>query len=244
MMNRYWIGTKCVLATFLAVWVSLGSTGCSKRTLSWTSLSETSGRLGSTKRVAVAASATAGDEEGMFGAHTGEFASIISAELLARGYRITMLRDTGHGRHSARTKEVLTARADTQPVAKIERETTSGGGDMTARQGAAKDVGADLLFEFTIQSSQKMVMHTSVSPIPIVPTKSTMEWKRQIRQITLNVTSVADQVILGTTTVHFSSPTDKIQNAVKDLLLGLDMMRQGKPTSQVELTGPAGVLPK
>jgi hypothetical protein len=244
MQQNHSVAGKNAVVVLVVSWIGVVITGCSSRTLSWTSLTEPSQNLSSARRVAVATSVSAIDEHGMFGACSGELTSAITAELLARGYRITLLRDQGHTSTSRRSKDVLTARADTQPAAQIQHEVSVGGDGMTARYRAAREIGAELLFEFTIQSNQKMVTHTSISPIPLVPHSSTMEWKQQIRQITLNVSSAADQTILGTTTVHFDSPTDKIQDAVKDLLLGLDMFRQGKPNGKIELTGKPGTLPK
>ena len=107
-----------------------------------------------------------------------------------------------------------------------------------------QESGADLFLEFSAQVSQQTVTSTTTLPIPFMTKSRTKsEVRNQIHRITLNVILPQDQTIVGMVTVEYSKPRDKVQDAVKDALLGLDMIRRGSLPSTVNLSGKPGQPP-
>jgi hypothetical protein len=106
---------------------------------------------------------------------------------------------------------------------------------------ATQEAGADLVLEFLTQCTQQMVTSTTSIPIPLMhKSHTTSEWREQIHRITLNIVSPEDRSIVGMATVEYPKPREMVGDTVKDVLLGLDMIRRGRPPSTVELGGKPG----
>lgn len=218
--------------------------GCGKpRTLSWSAHPGAATRLDGVKHVAVCNYVTFDRNVHAIDASRVELTNTIAGELLARGYLVTVLGEE-EAVDRLITREVITASATTQPVARVERQKSLGGEEID-RFDAAGQANADLLFEFSTQATARMDMKMSIwaPPIPFVPakTKAKMQWSCEIRQISLRISCPQERTILGTATVHYESPEDEMLDAVKDVCLGMDLIRQGTPANAVKLTGDAGV---
>jgi hypothetical protein len=197
------------------VLVSVGA-GCGGRTLTWNYLEGTPDRLANAKRVALVCEVSlAGQMPMLGGTSKEELANAIVSELMHRSYQVTVVREN--------------------MMAGLAPSTNA-----SDRSKAVERTGADLLFEFSTQGVQRMVMHMAIFRLPFTPHKTTTEWKTEIRQMTLRISSPKDRSVLGTTTVRFDDPKDKLNEAVKDLCVGLDMIRQGRPAGTTELKGPPG----
>ncbi len=102
--------------------------------------------------------------------------------------------------------------------------------------------GEACVFEFSIQGSSEMNMQIYHVPVPGVPIVSKTENRFKIRQITLRISSPKEGTIIGTSTVRYPSPTDNIEKVIKDVLIGLDMIREGHLSDSVTLMGDPGQI--
>jgi len=211
------------------------SVGCSGE-LTWYCAPDAASRISAAKRVGVI-TRVAMLEGVPFMGNTSqpEMATAIVGELITRGYQVTVLREQAMQGNAVNTKETLTARAETQPVATIERESSASGAEMTSRYRAARDAKVELLLEFSAQVSQEMKMRMSVNPIPFVPSTTKTEWCQEIRQMSLTISDPEEQIVLGTVTVSYDDAEDDIREVVRDALKGLDMIRQGKPSATISV---------
>ncbi len=220
------------LPVCIACWLAIALSGCATRKLSWTSAEDASSKL--TKGSCVAVICTE-PTAGLFGRGSTQspITNALIDELMRRNYRVTVLREeafdvtlptpSGHD-------------AEKQPAS---RPRTG----MTRRYDVAADNRADVLLEVSVDGTQKMEMKVSVNPIPFIPNKSEAEWKPQVRQVTMHLSDPKERCLLGSVTVRYPNATDKIEGVAKDLALGVDYIRNGKPSATLELAGEPGKEP-
>ena len=111
-----------------------------------------------------------------------------------------------------------------------------------SREPDGRLLGTEPDVSFSAEASEKMEMRmfgTSFRPTAHV---GPAEWRLDIRRMTLRISVPASSKTIGTCVVSYQQPQREIAAVVKDVLLGLDMIRQRKPASGVQLKGPPGQL--
>lgn len=223
--------------------------GCdNKRTLSWYYTDKAPKELAPPCKVAIATEVSPVPDMPLGNTGREELVNGMVGELVARGYRVTILREKAlsgvmPGIHF---EESATAKAGKTPVAKIEKKGTSSqpADQMILRYKSAAKVHAKILAEVSMQTSSEMKMRTIIVPIPFFPDSTSTEWITRIRQATIRLSKSQDGTTLGAVTVRYSRPCDKIMDVVKDLACGLDMILQSRPPGSVEMLGPPGKIKK
>jgi len=166
-----------------------------------------------------------------------EIVGFTSRELIARGYKVVYLR----GEPSGQISEEATA----QPASRAPgRDLILSGEEISKKCRAAREAGAQLIFEFSILMRQKMIVKVRESSVPFVANSRSVEWRQEIRQIALNVIDPNDQSVVADVTALFEKPRQKSVEALQDVLLGLDMVREGRTPATLKLTGKPGAMPK
>jgi hypothetical protein len=172
-----------------------------------------------------------------------ELTNTIVGELIARGYEVVVVGESETGERGLSTRAFATATMAHSP-GDIEGPRTRRTHE-SSRFLAAEEARADLLFEFSTQATGRMDMKMSIwaSPIPFVPAKTNAktQWTCEIRQISLRIWCPGERVILAVATVQYESPEKEWLNAVRDVCLGLDLMRRGELTGTVKMRGKPGV---
>jgi len=223
--------------------------GCNnKRTLTWYYADKAPEALAPPCKMAVVTEVPLVRDMPMADTGREELANSVVGELVSRGYQVTVLREkalagTMPGFHY---KQSVTATAGKTPTAKVQSEGASSQpvDQMTSRYKGAARVHAKVLAEVSMQASSKMEMHMMIAPIPFFPDSTSTEWKTQVRQATLRLSSPDDGTTLGAITVRYDKPHDKISDVVKDLACGLDMILQSRQPGSVEMLGPPGEIDK
>lgn len=109
---------------------------------------------------------------------------------------------------------------------------------------ATREADADLVLDFSTHLTQQTVTSTTTLPLPIVhKSRTKSEVKETIRQISYNIISPEDRTIVGRVTVEFTEPIDNARDAVRDALLGLEMISRGRAPATVKLKGKPGQAP-
>ena len=222
----------------LSVLCLLFGLGCNPPELSWQHGPAAPKLISQNQRSAVVARVSMTEGMPSSGINSTEVANSVAGELMTRGYEVTVLREEAIA--GWKVKEEVKATSGDKPTATIKREARGGDEDMARRFEAAAKAKARLLFECSTQASQKAVHHSVYNPIPYAPGLSSTEWKNEIRQITLTVSDVTKRSVLATVTVRYKKAIDNIQAAVKDVFLGLDQVRLGRPPATVTLSGKPG----
>lgn len=200
----------------------LTAVGCGeKRQLSWHYATGAPQQWVGMKRVALAADITKlsdGASPGRLSAT--ELTTVVAGELMARGYEVSILR--------------------LDPREAATRDPHDG---TTRLDRSAERLGAGLVCECSMQAVGKSgtkSVGVRVPYVPVSPSVSESETAVTIIQASLRLSVPLSDSVLGTVTVRYDKPTKRIIDVVRDLGLGLDMIRDGKRPGTVELTGKPG----
>jgi uncharacterized protein YkwD len=232
-MSRKFAGIESIawLAAALCCIGTLLTFGCAnQRTLAWRYAGDTAA-LANAKRVAVANQTSFLDNMPFGGTGQSALVNAIVDELMANGYQVTLLE-----KPALPTPNVTVTGVPPAMQAKTSQTQTA-----AELAKAAVEAKADILFEFSTTLSQKMSMRMG-PVIPFTPVTSQTEWHYEVRQVTLRISRPPEPTILGTVSLDYRNPQKELRDVMKDVILGLNQIRQSKPAASLELNGKPGAM--
>lgn len=219
-------GTTC-WRLFLAGWLLWGLsawTGCNSRTLEWGGAAGAADVLKAGRKVAVVADA-------------GPAVNPTVIELVKRGYTVTLLEgekaeekiepdESATGDLSEAQKQKMTLR-----MPKLSGSQSGPGRYVQA----ARQAGADLLAEVATHPPPQIAM--------VFVFGGSVRFDERVREAALRISDTRGNTVVGMVQVRYESAQRSGIDIVKDAFAGFDLIRQGKPSGTVRLTGEPGALP-
>jgi hypothetical protein len=213
-------------------------TGCAKRELTWEFMEDAPQGLSGAHCIEVTNRLSIMESDTLEGRDEQSFLDQIYAALRAHGYADRIVPTTQNV--NAAPAAGITSGAPSVPAAPA--GDASGGTDSYSA-GSKKGDPACLRFEFSMLVSQTCLMDMIEPPFSLGPTAVSKHWLHRVKEITLSIRSVGDQVVLGTVKVSYPELQKDVQGPLKDILRGVDMPRQRTRCGKLELTGAPGALP-
>jgi hypothetical protein len=212
---------------FLAGWLLCGLSawsGCTSRTLEWSSAAGAADVLKAGRKVAVAANA-------------GPAVNPTVVELVRRGYTVTLL-EGDKAEVKIKPDESATgglSEAEKEKMALRMPRLTPGESGPTRYVEAARQAGADLLAEVATHPPPQIAM--------VFIFGGSVRFDERIREAALRISDARANTVVGMVQIRYESAQRLGIDIVKDAFAGFDLIRQGRASGTVRLTGEPGELP-
>lgn len=213
-------------------------TGCAKRELTWEFMEDAPQRLSGARCIEVTNRLSIMESDTLEGRDEQSFLDQIYAALRAHGYSDKIVPTTEDD--NAAPAAGIASGAPSAPAASA-GDANRGSDSYSA--GSKKGDSACLRFEFSMLVSQTCPLDMIEYPFSFGPVTIHNRWLHRVKEITLSIRSLGDQVVLGTVKVSHAELQKDFQGPLKDILRGLDMARRRTRCGKLELTGAPGVLP-
>jgi hypothetical protein len=236
--------------------------GCNKRTLKWTC--QDCGEIQSARIVALwelpapAVSSSPMMQTGLVNEVTQAF--------MQRGWTVQTVTDPNAPTPEQVKEKYEQAKADPEGT---ERKLANQS-PPPSRLQAARNAGADLLAEVAMQVFLRSSVQYepryywtvgsygpfyNVGPEPYwsagamdypfyEPDSAEVSWYWEIKSVALRFSDVQNGQVLGVIILRYENETTDLEAAVKDVMLGVDALRQGKTSGEVTLDGDPGEWPE